>query len=143
MTPWFIVRTDLGKELAVARAIAAMGCEVWVPLRFKRYRKRTCRVVDQIAYLPTMAFAAIPVALHGDLHAIRHFRGLMRDSACSPLKISCKQLSVFRTCHEAWLERERIRIVGRKPGKPEKPKARTWEEVKKILFPDLAEVEAA
>lgn len=97
--PWLIIRTDLAKEAYVSHAIARMGYDSWLPLiatSARICRKSKKRKLDTRPLLPKTLFAAIPEAIHGDLHRIRHYDCIQRDTASVPFKIPAMQIATFR-----------------------------------------------
>lgn len=102
---WIIVKTDFRKEHYVARQIAAMGFQAWVPsqiiiVRDNRGRRVMARsqlqTVKELPILPKRLFAAVPVALQADLEAIRHLAGIERDADQRAVSVPMSQITAFR-----------------------------------------------
>lgn len=123
---WLVIRTVRQKESAVAKAIAGMGYETWLPLenRWRQKRKNRPAKLWQSPVLSTILFAALPEAVHGDLQRIRYFEGLGRDAALQPITIPHGQITAFMAELECRNRRVRrlyeIATQGRQTIKPVK-----------------------
>ena len=158
---YIIVKATARHETHVAKAIQAMGLDACAPLetRWRQKRKNRPAKLWQSPALSQIVFAAVPVALHGDLQRIRYFGGIGRDAALQPIRIPHSQLRAF----QAELDRRnaiaanlyRIATEGRQTIKPVKFKlgagagkdAPTLSEIAEIIksakFGVVAEREAA
>jgi len=109
--------------------------------RFCHHRKTRQRTITEHPAIPKCLFAAIPVALHGDLHRIRYFDHIERDGASVPLSVPAIQVSRFRDALTEWNDTETRRIQAGNRGKPEKKRwvrleAQTLGEVMATMFGD-------
>ena len=98
MTDWLIIRTDLAKEAYVSHAIARMGYDSWLPLiatSARICRKSKKRKLDTRPLLPKTLFAAIPEAVHGDLHSVEGFSSVWRDGSLRPVSVPWSDIQRF------------------------------------------------
>jgi len=106
---WFLVRTDHRKEAYVARQIARLGYDSWVPAQLIAVRPHAARnaaaatalVIKEIPILPRRVFCALPEAVDGDFLKIRHLVALERDAALSPLRIPAIEVCQFKAAIDA------------------------------------------
>lgn len=99
MNHWLIIRTDLARELSVAREIERMGFPAWVPMEVtsKRiHRTSKTRATTSKPILPKTLFAAIPVHQEADIAGIRYMTGVEHDAYSAPLQIPAIQITIFR-----------------------------------------------
>jgi hypothetical protein len=135
-----MLRTLSHKELWTARAITAMGYEVWLPMDVRghrvSYKSQALKIVETVL-IPKMLFAAIPENAHGDLGGLWYPPSLVRDYAGVALPVPSCELSIFKAEIENinQLERERIKANSRKPLKKKyRHKFDNFADVKKMLF---------
>ena len=98
MTSYVIVRTALAKEQFVCDKILKMGFDAWVPELATSHRINRLTKRRKVEYAPVMSktlLAAVPVAFHADLQAIRYYDSLQRDAACTALQIPGWQVKRF------------------------------------------------
>jgi hypothetical protein len=109
---WLIVRTEFAKgaETSVARQIEALGFEAWVPMdvRFHRLQAQDSKFpmpkrhvkrerIWETPMLPTVLFAAVPVAVRGLLQPIRGFDRLhCSNPLYGPAIVTADQITAFR-----------------------------------------------
>jgi hypothetical protein len=107
---WLILKTDHAKEAYVARQVANMGYDNWVPsqlivIRLTLSRRVTAcgrlMKVKELPILPRRLFAAIPDALQAEVEAIRHCAGLERDGDSRPLCVPDAEIARFRAAIDA------------------------------------------
>jgi phage pi2 protein 07 len=100
LIPWIIIRTDIAKELYVARQIALAGFDAWVPMEYRSERAnrltRKRRNITEHPVLPKRLFAAVPVTVCGELMGMRHVAAIEFDAAYNPVQIPCRQIAIFR-----------------------------------------------
>ena len=96
---WLIIRTDFRKEHYVAQQIRNAGFDAWVPCEVRTHR--ICRHVKrrETTYhpiLPKTLFAAVPMALVGELLGVRHLTAVERNAAQEPVSVPSSQIHAFR-----------------------------------------------
>lgn len=142
MTSWFILRTDHSKEAYVARQIINAGFPAWVPAEKRVIRPQIARrvtakaafLVKDIPLLPRRLFAAVPVALYGDLLRIHHLRDVERNAAGEPLEVPQTQVDIFR----AEIERLNTATLALSQSASRKQKA-VWRSLKDALQDMIAD----
>lgn len=114
MTSWLIIRTDHAKEQYVARQIANMGYDNWVPAQFIVIRPTITRrvtacgrlmKVKELPILPRRLFARI-VDCHdretqSELASLRHCAGIERDGEQRLILIPDAEIARFRAAIDA------------------------------------------
>lgn len=99
---WIIVKSEYKHELAVSRQIEAMGYPAWVPMEVRFHRITTPSKVKrahtwEAPVIPTVLFAAVPVAVQGQLVSLRGCHSLHRpDAVSAPFLIAPEQIEAFR-----------------------------------------------
>ena len=111
---WLILRTDHAKEHYVARQVANMGYQVWVPSQIIVCRptvarrvstKAHLRKIKELPILPRRFFACI-VDYHdretqSELISLRHCAGFERDSEQRLAVIPDAEITAFRAAIDA------------------------------------------
>jgi hypothetical protein len=137
LIPWLIIRTDIAKELYVARQIALAGFDAWVPIQCVLSRPSVARRVSahsnarkvkELPVLPKRLFAAVPVALQRELTGIRHLDSIERDAASMALQIPHGQILTFK----AEIDRMNADILALNAIATRKSKAK-WKNLKDAL----------
>jgi hypothetical protein len=105
---WLIIRTDAHKEQFVARQVAGLGFDAWVPCQLVTSRPQIARrvtakahitAVKELPILPRRIFASVPrwALWQGELDGIRHLVGMERDGDQRLLEIPDSQIAAFKT----------------------------------------------
>jgi hypothetical protein len=111
---WIILRTDTRKEAFVARQIAQMGYQAWVPIQIIASRPSAARRVTAKAHLtsikelpilPRRVFARIVDYLdretQSEIQSIRYFDAFERDAEQRFALVPDDQIAAFRAVIEA------------------------------------------
>ena len=158
MTDWLIIRTDIQKELFVARAIERMGFPSWCPVELRHYRTvktraqspaNRFRMAKEVPVMPKCLLAQIPAhdEIQG-LQRIRHFQSVQRDIEGYPIRIPDLQIVRFRAYIDEMNEKERRRVenlmknAGKKKAQKFKLDPSNLKDVLDLMFGQKAEVAA-
>lgn len=112
---WLILKTDHAKEQYVARQVAGLGYDAWVPSQIIVTRKcagrrvmaqSNAQQIKELPILPRRVFVQMPFgvdteALQADVARVRYSAGLERDMASSALVIPSVQIAAFRSAIDA------------------------------------------
>lgn len=114
MADWLIIRTDHAKEAFVARQIANMGYQAWVPAQVIVCRPTVARrvtakaqlaKVKELPILPRRLFARIVDIADGEtqleIQNIRHFEAFERNAEQRYARISDAEIAAFRAAINA------------------------------------------
>ena len=141
---WLILRTELAKEQAAARAIALHGFKTYLPLEIRSHRpsrhtKR--RVLTETPLIPRILFAVFPLEFIDKITQQRYIQGVIRghDEQARPWTISDEQMNRFMAEHDKWLERARGLHRARQRGRAGKPRWRKLEALKDYFGPVIQE----
>lgn len=101
---WIIVRTDFRKEAYVARQVANLGFDAWVPAQIITTRPHAARKVTakamvsikELPILPRRLFVSAEFGLGRDWPAIRHLDGIECDAQGGLVLIPDSQITAFR-----------------------------------------------
>lgn len=134
---WLIIRTDHAKEHYVAQQIAMLGFDAWVPCQIIVTRPAMSRRVTAVAnqrikelpILPRRIFAAVPVALQGEVSKIRHLVAVERDGASEAICVSSAEMTRFRAAIDA--ENTAAMALAQKASRKQKQR---WKQLKDALL---------
>ena len=111
---WVIIRTDHAKEAFVARQIALMGYQAWVPAQIIASRPSVARrltakahiaKVKELPILPRRFFARIVDVMDGEtqleIQSIRHFEAFERDAEQRFARVSDAEIAAFKSAIDA------------------------------------------
>ena len=109
-----------------------MGYASWCPVEIVAYRtiaRGRARLTKDRPVLPKRLFAAVPVAVQGDLMRIRYLTAIERDGASLALQIPHSQIVAFRETIDR-MNRDTLVLI--EMGRPKQRKAQ-WREMKDAL----------
>jgi 16S rRNA G966 N2-methylase RsmD len=118
---WIVIRTDYAKEFAVAKALTALGHDIWVPSYIVESRERVSvgpgvilrrSTAKERPLLPTLIFMCPPYA-QCFVPSVRHLKDYLRGENEKAVLIPDAQVKTFRDRVEEINARERDRIANR------------------------------
>ncbi len=95
---WYCIATERDEERRTAHELARHGFPVWLPEEFRCHmpRKRAPARSWHVPILSQTLFAAIPVALHGEIAILAGKPLVWRDSEYAAIPVPYRDIQRFR-----------------------------------------------